>query len=93
MSCFGEEDEYYDGPDAAHAAQATGPVITTFHKVTTKIPPGYNGITSRFAYEEQIDDWTDVTELDPEKQGPAYLCLPGIDSRIPLKASTTSKGR
>ena len=38
---------------------------------TTKIPPGYDGTTSWFHFEEQVEDWTDVTELDGEKRGPA----------------------
>ena len=62
-----EDDEQY----SAYPAQAMGPMVTTFQQVTTKIPPGYNGTTSWFAYEEAIDDWTDVTELDAQKQGPA----------------------
>ena len=39
--------------------------------VTTKIPPSFDGRSSWFAYEEAIDDWCDVTELDTDKQGPA----------------------
>ena len=38
---------------------------------TTKIPPQFTGRTSWFAYEEAIDDWCDITELDPQKRGPA----------------------
>ena len=55
-----EDDEQY----SAYPAQAMGPMVATFQQVTTKIPPGCNGTTSWFAYEEAIDDWTDVTELD-----------------------------
>ena len=40
-------------------------------QMTTKIPPPYDGRTSFFAYEDAIDDWCDVTELEPEKRGPA----------------------
>ena len=38
---------------------------------TTKIPPAYAGDTSWFAFEEAVEDWLDVTELDAEKRGPA----------------------
>ena len=45
--------------------------IGVFQQVSTKVAPMYNGTTSWFAYEEMIDDWIDVTELEPEKRGPA----------------------
>ena len=40
-------------------------------QVTTKIPPAYDGRTSWFAFEDAIDDWCDITELDEDKLGPA----------------------
>ena len=33
--------------------------------------PAYDGRTSFFAFEDAIDDWCDITELEPEKRGPA----------------------
>ena len=39
--------------------------------VTTQGPPGFDGRTLWFAYEEAIDKWCDITELDPAKRGPA----------------------
>ena len=39
--------------------------------MTTKAPPSYDGRSSWFAYEDAIDDWCDITELDNEKRGPA----------------------
>ena len=39
--------------------------------MTTKVPPSYDGRSSWFAYEDAIDDWCDITELDAEKRGPA----------------------
>ena len=30
-----------------------------------------DGRTSFFAFEDAIDDWCDITELEPEKRGPA----------------------
>ena len=38
---------------------------------TTKIAPAYAGTTSWFAYEEAVEDWLDITELEGEKRGPA----------------------
>ena len=38
---------------------------------TNKIAPAYGGNTSWFAYEELIDEWIDMTNMDKEKQGPA----------------------
>jgi len=40
--------------------------IGVFQQVSTKVAPMYNGTTSWFAYEEMIDDWIDVTELETE---------------------------
>eukprot|EP00439_Symbiodinium_sp_Y106_P062345 s3110_g9.t1 len=39
--------------------------------LTTKVPPSYDGRGSWFAYEDAIDDWCDITELDNDKRGPA----------------------
>ena len=35
------------------------------------MPPSFDEKTSWFAYENAIDDWCDITELDDEKRGPA----------------------
>ena len=40
-------------------------------QVTTKVPPGFDGKPSWFAFEDAIDDWCDITELEAEKWGPA----------------------
>ena len=40
-------------------------------QVTTKVRPGFDGKTSLFAFEDAIDDWCDITELESEKWGPA----------------------
>ena len=40
-------------------------------QVSTKVPPGFDGRTSWFAYEEAIDDWVDFTTLEIDKRGPA----------------------
>ena len=38
--------------------------LPAFQQVTTKVPPSYDGRGSWFAYEDAIDDWCDITELD-----------------------------
>ena len=40
-------------------------------QMTTKVAPAYDGRTSFFAFEDAIDDWCDITELEPENRGPA----------------------
>ncbi|OLQ08360.1 hypothetical protein AK812_SmicGene8147 [Symbiodinium microadriaticum] len=45
--------------------------LSAFQQVTTKVPPPYDGRSSWFAYEDAIDDWCDITELDGDKRGPA----------------------
>ena len=66
-----DEDLY----DEAHTTQAMSTYDITrmsqFSQVTTKMPPSFDGKTSWFAYEDAIDDWCDITELDDEKRGPA----------------------
>ncbi|CAE7449626.1 RE1 [Symbiodinium natans] len=45
--------------------------LSAFQQVTTKVPPSYDGRSSWFAFEDAVDDWCDITELEPEKRGPA----------------------
>ena len=45
--------------------------MSQFSQLTKKIPPSFDGKTSWFAYEDAIDDWCDIAELDDEKRGPA----------------------
>ncbi len=61
-----DEDKVYTGGTAFAATD-----LPTVQTITTKIPPSYDGKTSWFAYEELVDDWCDITELDAEKRGPA----------------------
>ena len=44
--------------------------LSALQQVTTEVPPSYDGI-NWFAYEDAIDDWCDITELDGDKRGPA----------------------
>ena len=39
--------------------------------ITVKIPSHVDGSTSWFKYEELIDDWLDLTQLEAGKSGPA----------------------
>ena len=68
------EDEPNDDYESYAMRQRTQPhggqlMMTT--QVTTKVPPGFDGKTSWFAFEDAIDDWCDITELESEKWGPA----------------------
>lgn len=45
--------------------------IAVFQQVSTKVPPSFDGTQSWFAYEQAIEEWLDVTELDEKKVGPA----------------------
>ena len=47
------------------------PAIHMTQQMTTKVAPAYDGKTSFFAFEDATDDWCDITELEPEKRGPA----------------------
>ena len=38
--------------------------------MSAKVAPSYNGNTSWFQYEELIDEWCDLTTVDPAKKGP-----------------------
>ena len=37
--------------------------------MSAKVAPSYNGNTSWFQYEELIDEWCDLTTVDPAKKG------------------------
>eukprot|EP00435_Cladocopium_sp_Y103_P016760 s2970_g4.t1 len=45
--------------------------VHMIQQMTTKVAPFYDGKTSFFAFEDAIDDWRGITELEPEKRGPA----------------------
>jgi len=67
-----QDDEWTGGASAVSAAYpAYHSPQTVVQAVSTKVPPSFDGRSSWFAYEEGIDDWVDVTELDAEKRGPA----------------------
>ena len=47
------------------------PCPTAVLQFTTKIAPSFDGRVSWFSYEEAIDDWCGITELEQSKRGPA----------------------
>ena len=58
----------------AFAMRRGNPQTSNLHmtqQMTTKVAPAYDGRSNFFAFEDAIDDWRDITELEPEKRGPA----------------------
>ena len=51
----------------AYRAESTDP-WTAAGGISTKIPPLFDVSTSWFKYEELIDDWLDLTVLEPGKR-------------------------
>ena len=41
------------------------------HNYSHKIAPAWDGRGSWFTYEEIVQDWLDITSIDPDKRGPA----------------------
>ena len=69
-----DEGKYGDGESyAVNAGRRLQELqrLSAFQQVTTKVPPAYDGRSSWLVYEDAIDDWVDITELEPEKQDPA----------------------
>ena len=60
-----DEWNQYDSYAMRRAPQQ--PSIDMTQQMTTKVAPAYDGRTSFFAFEDAIDDWCDITELEPEK--------------------------
>ena len=80
MARHGYDDDDFDIVDADgwnqydSYAMRRAPQQTQIHmtqQMTTKVAPAYDGRTSFFAFEDAIDDLCDITELEPEKRGPA----------------------
>lgn len=72
MITMSDEEEEYDSFALNHRRpMRTHDAPTVFSQITTKIPPSYDGRHSWFAYEEAIDDWADITELEVQKHGAA----------------------
>ena len=56
----------------AYRAEATYP-SSTVSGVIVKIPPVFDGSSSWFKYEELIDDWINLTQLETGKRGQALM--------------------
>ena len=67
---YGPNDDY-ESYAMRQRIQPHGGQLMMTTQVTTKVPPGFDGKTSWFAFEDAIDDWCDITELESEKWGPA----------------------
>ena len=50
---------------AVHDADAWNPV-----KMTAKVPPAYDGISSYFSFEENVEEWQLITTVEENKQAP-----------------------
>jgi len=63
-----------DGIKYDSYAMRRAPQQSSIHmtqQMTTKVAPAYDGRTNFLDFEDAIDDWCDITELEPEKRGPA----------------------
>ena len=56
---------------AMRRSTAQSHTIHMTQQMTTKVASAYDGRTSCFAFEDAIDDWCDITELEAERRGPA----------------------
>ena len=66
-----EPNDDYESYAMRQRMQPHGGQLMMTTQVTTKVPPGFDGKNSWFAFEDAIDDWCDITELEVEKWGPA----------------------
>ena len=62
-----EPNDDYESYAMRQRMQPHGGQLMMTTQVTTKVPPGFDGKTSWFAFEDAIDDWCDITELEAEK--------------------------
>ena len=69
--CEDEPNNDYESFAMRQRMQQHGGQLMMTTQVTTKVPPGFDGKTSWFAFEDALDDWCDITELEFEKWGPA----------------------
>ena len=66
-----QEDAYVAMTQPANADVFASDQLPPGQPFTTKIPPGFNGLGSFFAFEELVYDWVDITQLPPEMHGPS----------------------
>ena len=55
--------------------------VTSYTQSFPMIPPGFDGRSSCFAFEEAIDDRVDISTLAAEKQGPSLKQKPCLVTR------------
>ena len=70
---FDMDDYAWFGDEYAFAGKGgagSKPTTTLLQTAGNKKGPSFNGEIPWFSFEQMIYDWQDVTELDPEKQGP-----------------------
>ena len=63
----GDEDDLFQGHESYATSQRYLQELhrlSAFQQVTTKVPLSYDRRSSWFAYEDAIDDWCDINELD-----------------------------
>ena len=51
----------YTAPQMTHAA----------HPVATEVPPGYDGNASWLKYSDAVEEWCDLTRVEPRRRRPA----------------------
>ena len=66
-----EPNDDYESYAMRQRIQPHGGQLMMTTQVTIKVPPGFDGKTSWFAFEDAINDWCDITELESEKWVPA----------------------
>lgn len=66
-----DEEGSWNQYDAYTRGRNRRQMIHMTQQMTTKIPPAFDGKTSFFAFEDAIDDWRDITDIEEEKRGPA----------------------
>ena len=79
MSMMNDYEEDLDGFPAEnrktsriYRAKSTD-LYTTGSGMTAKIPPLFDGSTSRFKYEDSTEDWLGLTEPEAEKTRPSTV--------------------
>ena len=85
MALYDDDDgvDDYEQDASAYAIHPEEHQMLNQTGVANKVPPAYDGRTSWFAYEELIDDWVDMTTLEPTKHGPALKSRLSGDANLP----------
>ena len=70
LSYFSPENDEEDAACMEDAFAMRDDEAWSTDKMTAKVPPAYDGLSSFFAYEEYVEEWLLITTVDPEKQAP-----------------------